>query len=264
MKVSYRRASLPERYLPTSKSFTSPAICDGKWLASKRVMRVIPDRPARMLSHDCATPMPTGETMPSPVTTTRRLDMDGVASGRTGRAGSLSERRRRAARSPGPAELLLLVRVDVLDRLLHGRDLLGFFVRDLGLELLFERHDELHRVQRVSAQIVDKGRLVLDLGLVDAELLGDDLLDSLLYAIHALTSQGGNCYRKERDFTRSRRLPDESGSSHCMYMPPLTCSVAPVMYPASREARKATACATSSGVPRRPSGIRSISFSRCA
>src|SRR2546423_1622879 len=60
---------------------------DGKPVESKRVMRVIPERAARMAGHAVATPMPTGETIPSPVTTTRRRDMrravlGGAANGR--------------------------------------------------------------------------------------------------------------------------------------------------------------------------------------
>ena len=34
----------------TSKPFTSPAICDGNADASKRVIRVMPERPARMFA----------------------------------------------------------------------------------------------------------------------------------------------------------------------------------------------------------------------
>src|SRR5487761_1945730 len=75
MNVSYRRASLAESQRDTSKSFTSPAIRDGKVEASKRVMGPIPERPATMFSQAGATPMPTGDTMPRPVTTTRRRDI---------------------------------------------------------------------------------------------------------------------------------------------------------------------------------------------
>src|SRR5438105_13657170 len=38
-------------------------------------MRVIPDLPATMLDHASVTPIPTGETMPRPVTTTLRFSM---------------------------------------------------------------------------------------------------------------------------------------------------------------------------------------------
>jgi len=61
------------RRLPTSKPFTSPAICDENGVGSKRVMRVMPDFPARMLDQASDTPTPTGATMPRPVTTTLRL-----------------------------------------------------------------------------------------------------------------------------------------------------------------------------------------------
>ena len=61
MKVSKRRASFADRYLPTSKSFTSPAICDGNADASKRVMRAMPERAGEdRCPRPSATPMPTG------------------------------------------------------------------------------------------------------------------------------------------------------------------------------------------------------------
>src|SRR5690606_3179725 len=46
--------------------------------------------------------------------------------------------------------------VDVADCLLDGRDLLGFFIRDLDLELLFKGHYQLNRIQRVSTEIIDE------------------------------------------------------------------------------------------------------------
>src|SRR5918996_2148900 len=154
MKMSMRRASLGDMYGATSKPFTSPAI----WLesrdASNLEMRVMPDLPARALDQASATVFPIGLTIPSPVTTTLR---------RLTAAGSLC----------------FGVGLDVVDGLLDGGDLLGLFVRDLGVELLFERHHELDGVERVGAQVVDEGRFVLDLGLVHAELLGNDFSDPL-------------------------------------------------------------------------------------
>ncbi len=49
-----------------------------------------------------------------------------------------------------------------------------------------------------------------------------------------------------------------------MTMPPQTFSTWPVMYLAASEARKATASATSAGVPSSPSGIRACIFWRCS
>ena len=122
----------------------------------------MPERQARMFSHAAAEPTPTGEMMPIPVTTTRRLAM--AAYGTCGFAKQDAQRSRAAAsRSneagqcrPAPLGLLLLVRIDVIDGLLHRRDLLGLFVGDLGFELFLERHDQLDRIQRVSTKVVDE------------------------------------------------------------------------------------------------------------
>src|SRR5260221_2296368 len=72
MKRSMRRASFGDMYGARSKFFTSPAIWLDRRDGSKRVMRVMPDFPARAFAHASATPLPMGQTMPRPVTTTRR------------------------------------------------------------------------------------------------------------------------------------------------------------------------------------------------
>jgi hypothetical protein len=82
--------------------------------------------------------------------------------------------------------LYLGMRLDVVDGLLHGRDLFRFLVGDLGLEFLLERHHELHGVERVGPQVVDERGVVLDLRLVHAELFCDDFLDALFDVFHAL------------------------------------------------------------------------------
>src|SRR6185312_4157066 len=192
--------------------FTSPAMRDGNPLASKRVIGPIPDRPATIVGQASATPSPTGETMPSPVTTTRR--MSGVSSqrtdgpevsGGTARGAVPARCMRDIARilssvlclltSEGTAlraharrvyeALFLQMRTDVVDRLLHRGDLLGVVIGNLGFEFLFERHHELDGVERIGAEIVDERRFVLDLGLVDAQLLCNDFLDALFDVIHA-------------------------------------------------------------------------------
>src|SRR6266540_813026 len=73
---------------------------------------------------------------------------------------------------------------DVIDRVLDGPDLLGILVRDLGPKLFLEAHDELDQVEGISVEIVDEGGLRLDLVLVDAELLNDDLLETLVGGGH--------------------------------------------------------------------------------
>ena len=83
-----------------------------------------------------------------------------------------------------PSERLGGALVDVVDGVLDGADLLGVLVGDLRPELLFEAHDELDEVQRVGVQVVDERRLRLDLILVGAELLDDDLLEALVRCCH--------------------------------------------------------------------------------
>jgi hypothetical protein len=78
------------------------------------------------------------------------------------------------------------VRLDVVDGLLDGGDLLRFLVGNLGLELLLEGHHQLHRVERVRAEVVDEGGFILDLRLVHPELLGDDLLHAWFDVFHLL------------------------------------------------------------------------------
>src|SRR3954447_4653470 len=54
-----------------SKSLTIPAICTGKVSASKVVILVTPERPARRDCQVCSAELPTGVTAPRPVTATR-------------------------------------------------------------------------------------------------------------------------------------------------------------------------------------------------
>src|SRR3990172_11669435 len=166
MNVSMRRASFADMYCVTSKPLTSPAICAEKAAGSKWVMREIPGLPARMFGQASVTVFPTGLMIPRPVMTTRRRDNVAPLCVDYG------------------ISALLGVADNVIDRLLHRRDLLGFLVRDLHLELLLEGHHQLDRVERGGAPVIDEGRLVLGLGLVDAQLLGNDLLDPLFYVFH--------------------------------------------------------------------------------
>src|SRR5512144_986901 len=136
MKVSMCRAPFAGMYSSTLKPFTSPANLQAKFDASNLVMLAMPVRPASRLAQPSATVLPTGLTSPSPVTTTRR---------RVIRAGLRSG---------------LLVLDGVVDRQLHRGDLLGLFVGDLDAELVFERHHQFHRVERVGAQVGHESLLV--------------------------------------------------------------------------------------------------------
>jgi len=72
-KRSKRRTSLTPRYFAASKSFTSPAIWQPNSEGSKAVMRPMPLLPSSAFFQLVARSAPRGETMPRPVTTTRRF-----------------------------------------------------------------------------------------------------------------------------------------------------------------------------------------------
>ena len=93
----------------------------------------------------------------------------------------------------GTPGLRLDVRLDVVDRLLHGGDLLGFLVRDLALEFFLEGHDQFDRVERVGAEIINELSAVGDFIFLDAQLFDDDLLDALFNGAHGCSLLPGVC-----------------------------------------------------------------------
>src|SRR5437899_5528279 len=167
MNRSFRRASFLSMKLAGSNPFTSPAMRQGKSLASKRVIGPTPLLPAIAASHVCWVPMPSGVTRPMPVTTTLRS----TRCMRSWRVAAAA-----AGRQP-PAAGLFLVLVDEVHRVLDGLDVLRLLIRDLHLELLFHGHHQLDDVEGVGAEVLDEGGLRFDLVLAHAELLRDDALD---------------------------------------------------------------------------------------
>src|SRR4051812_34824483 len=99
------------------------------------------------------------------------------------------------------------MRLDVFDRFLHARDLLGIVVRDLDAEFLFEGHDQLDGVERVGAQIVHERGIRRHFLFVDSELLHDNALHLVCYG-HSFPPDVGSATRP----------------TAYMYMPPLTAS----------------------------------------
>ena len=66
--------------------------------------------------------------------------------------------------------------LDVVDRILHGADLLRVLVRDVDRERGLEGENHLDQTERVGTEVVDERRFGLDVLLVDVELLLDDAL----------------------------------------------------------------------------------------
>src|SRR3954451_9491297 len=154
MKTSIFLTSFLSTNCSGSKCCTSPAIraeyCD----ASKRVIGPMPLLPARRASQFACVPMPSGDTSPTPVTTTRLLNRP---------------------------LLLFAVRLDVLDGFLDARDLLRVLVGDLDPELLLEGHHELDGVERVGSQVIHERRVRRHFFFVDSQLLDDDALHLVCY-----------------------------------------------------------------------------------
>ena len=65
--------------------------------------------------------------------------------------------------------------LEVVDDLADGCELFGVLFRDCRAEFLFKSHDELDRVKRIRAQIVNERRFKRHLLGVDAKLLNDNL-----------------------------------------------------------------------------------------
>src|SRR5207244_13262067 len=76
--------------------------------------------------------------------------------------------------------------LDEADRVLDGHDLLGRVIGDFAAEFLLEGHHQLDRIEAVCPQIVDKAGILGHLGLVDAEMLDEDLLDPFGDVAHSL------------------------------------------------------------------------------
>src|SRR5262245_30052234 len=171
MKTSIFLTSFFSMKVSGSKPRTSPAIRVANCEASNLVIVSMPLWPAVNPVQFASVPMPSEDTNPIPVTTTRRFDISVRIRGPFPGQGI------RGPTPGGSRSLLALgVRVDVLDRFLHAGDLLGVLVRDLDPELFLERHNELHRVERVGAEIVDERRVRRHFLFVHTQLLHDDAL----------------------------------------------------------------------------------------
>src|SRR5512135_671015 len=109
------RASLAPNRATGSQSRTWPPNWTLKSVVSKRVNGPTPLWPAQSADQNWSSVSPRAVTTPMPVMTTRR----------------------------GVPLMLLRVFLDILDRLAHRLDLLGLFVGDSDVELLFELHHQL-------------------------------------------------------------------------------------------------------------------------
>src|SRR3979409_1119167 len=138
MNSSIRRASFGVMYCVTSNSRTEPPKRTGKADTSNLVIGPMPLSPRTMASQADLTVLPTGEMMPRPVTTTRRL-LTRYLYEETADGGGAGECVPAAVETgldaPNRAGLgFSAAIVDVLDGLLDCSDLLGVLIGNLDLE----------------------------------------------------------------------------------------------------------------------------------
>src|SRR6476646_9151985 len=143
-------------YLSGSKPLTSQAKRTDSFCGSNLVIGAAPGVPARSAVQVESTSVPTGGTSPRPVTTTRC------------------------------AKLLPDLLVEVVHGVADGPELLGILIRNVDVELLLERHDELDRVQAVGAEVFHEAGLAGELFPLHAQLLDDDVLDLLFDVAHVV------------------------------------------------------------------------------
>src|SRR5579863_5990015 len=148
--------------------------------------------------------------------------------------------------------------LDVIDRVLHGRDLLSVFIGNFNTEGFFESHHELDGVERIGAQIVHKGGRRGHFAFIHTELLDNNLLDAFINAGHSNHSSDFRMSRSPGKVPQAGVMPQynlailcvppcrvnlwreilwrsiilDSPEPHCCYpmcMPPLTSRTWPVM-----------------------------------
>src|SRR6185295_15699020 len=114
-------------------------------------------RPASKVDQTSSLVLPAPQIRPIPVITTRRF-----------KTAYLPNQSHADATS-------LRMFLDVIDRVANALNLLGVLVRDFDGEFFFESHNQLDRVERVGAEIIDEPRVCGHFALVDSEFIDDYL-----------------------------------------------------------------------------------------
>src|SRR5271170_417737 len=99
-----------------------------------------PDLPSTMPCQNCSRPIPTGETAPIPVTTTRSFDIASnpiLLDPHVPNEQDMATRVNQTEKTP-----ILKVRGDVLYSFANGCDLFRVLIRNFHPELFFKRHNQ--------------------------------------------------------------------------------------------------------------------------
>src|SRR4051794_2783093 len=144
---------------------------------------------ARMRFQVGSTPQPSGDTMPSPVTTTRLISRTPTRSvrGPQQEAGGPRSRPVRLHRHRAGSSALGVLFKE-FGGVADGQNGLCRIIGNFAAELLFERHHQFDGIETVGAEIVDEARIVDHLFGLDTEVFDHDLLNPLANLAHRSTS----------------------------------------------------------------------------
>src|ERR1700682_897739 len=159
-----------------SKFLISPAILQSNPVVSNWVMVPTPLCPATRFFQLSSVPMPSAQTNPTPVTTTRRVNSSMLPD-----------------EVVKPWLLSLGVFVDVFDCVLHCAHLLCILVGHFNPERFFEGHYQFNLVERIRSQVVHEGRRGRNFRFIYTKLLDNNLFHAFFHAGHSMSS--AICYR---------------------------------------------------------------------
>src|SRR5687767_3858585 len=135
----------------------------------------MPHLPATTFFHKVSASLPSGETIPMPVMTTRRsVELPGIKT--KGAAWACTS----AKGCPEKVVRLLLADlVDVFNDIAHALELFGFLVGDFMAELLLEGHDKLDGVERIGSEVFNELGIRGDLVGIHPKLLHNYIFNSM-------------------------------------------------------------------------------------
>src|ERR1700737_2108760 len=143
----------------------------------------------RMRFQVVSTPQPSGETMPSPVTTTRLISSTPAHDSRpttrnrwTARPRSVRLRQHRAGASA------FRVLFEKFCSVADGQNRLRRIVGNFAAKLFFKRHHELDGIEAVGAEVVNEARVVDHFFGFNTKVFDHNLLNSLANLTHRSTS----------------------------------------------------------------------------
>src|ERR1700753_390743 len=134
-------------------------------------------------------PQPRGDTMPRPVTTTRRISITPTPnSPPTTRSRWAAERRPVRLHQHRLEASAFRVLFEEFRGVADRQNRLRRVVRNLATEFFFKRHHQLDCIKTVGAEVINEARIVDYFFWFDTEVFGHDLLNPLANLAHRSTS----------------------------------------------------------------------------